>query len=142
VIEAQVRGQHDIDVVTRQSRLGERVVEVARPIDAVDIVKFAVVLAAEAGVDEHRPRTAHDERPHGQQNAVSLVGHRVLRPQRLRDYAEHRAAVEPEEAVEQRDELEISERVASDRARSRWMVAGGRSADACLSSQPRAPDGG
>ena len=83
-----------------------------RSIDAVDVVELRVFLVAEPGVDDHRPHAAHDERPHRERDAVAIVGRRLPRPQRLRHDAEHRAAVEAEEAVVQRDQLEIAERIA------------------------------
>ena len=93
-----------------EAGLGERVIEVPRAIDAVDLAELRVLLVAEPGVDDHRAHAADDQRPHRQRDAVAIVGRRLRRPQRLRHDAEHRAAVEPEEAVVQRDQLEIADR--------------------------------
>ena len=60
VIEMQVRGEHDVDVLGREARLGQRVIEMSRAIDAVDVAELRVLLVAEPGVDQHRPRAAHD----------------------------------------------------------------------------------
>src|SRR5262249_37712670 len=85
----------------------------------VHLMKLRVVFVPEAGVDEHRPYSADDERTHRHPNPVSIVRRRLSLPQRLRHDAEHRAAVEAEEAVAHGDQLEVSERKASDRARTR-----------------------
>ena len=86
-----------------------RDVEVLAPIEAVDVGALRVHLVAAAGVDDHqRARAPHEQRPHRHRDAVALVGRGALLPQRLRHDAEHRAAVEPEVAVEQRRELEVA----------------------------------
>ena len=55
-------------------------------------------------------RRADEQRPHAERDAVPLVGRRALLPQRLRHDAEHRAAVEAEVAVGEREQLEVAER--------------------------------
>ncbi len=82
VVEVQVRREDDVDVVGRQPGLGERVIEVVRPIDAVDLAEAAAFLVAEAGVDEHRPHAAHDQRPHRQRDPVAVVRRSLALPQR------------------------------------------------------------
>ena len=123
VIEVQVAGQHDVDVVDGEPGLGQRVVEVVRAVEAVDVRALGVHLVAAAGVDEQRPLAAHDQRPHAERDAVAVVGRQPLLPQRPRHDAEHRAAVEAEEAVGERDQLEVAERMANGRAKS-GTVAG------------------
>ena len=112
VVEVQVRGQHDLDVFNRQARLGERVIQVARAIEAVDVAELLVFFVARTSIDDHRPGAADDERPHGEQDPVALVGRSLGRPQRLRHDTEHRAAVEAEEAVVHRDQLQVTQCVA------------------------------
>ena len=99
MVEVQVRGEHDVDVFGPEARLGQRVIQVSRALDPVDIDELLAFLVAEARVDDHRARSADDERPHRQNNSVALVGRRRLLPQGLRHHAEHRTPVEAEEAV-------------------------------------------
>ena len=94
----------------RQAGLGQRVIEVARRDRRRRSRGTSRLLVAQPGVDDHRPRAADEQRPHRQRDAVRSSGGALRRPQRLRHDAEHRAAVEPEEAVEQRDQLEVAER--------------------------------
>ena len=58
----------------RQPGLGQRVIEVARAIDAVDVVELVGLLVAEARVDDHRPRAAHDERTHRERMRLRSSG--------------------------------------------------------------------
>ena len=115
--------------------VGERVVEVIAALEAVDVGALGVHLVAAAGVDEHRPLAPHDERPHAEGNPVAIVGRQPPLPQRAGHDAEHRAAIEGEEAVGQRDELEVAKRVRPGRVK-RGTVAGARPAPTagCFSS--------
>src|SRR5205807_791987 len=54
----------------------------------------------------------HEQRPHGERDPIARIRRGLLLPERLRDDAEHRAAVEAQEPVEERDELEIAHRIA------------------------------
>ena len=116
-------------------------------VEAVDLLQLRVHLVAGAGVDDHqRPRRApHQQRPHRHVDRVALVGRRALLPQRLRHDAEHRAAVEPEVAVEQRREsrspelsLEHARAAASARPARRARSTGWMKA----TSEPCAPSRG
>ena len=52
---------------------------------------------------------ADQQRTHAEPDAVPLVGRARRFPERLRHDAEHRAAIEAEAAVAQRDQLEVAE---------------------------------
>ena len=104
----QVAGEHDVDVLRRKAGLGHRHLERTGAIDAVDIVELRALLAAEPGVDQHGARAADDQRPHRERDAIARVGRRSLLPHHFRHGAEHRAAVESDQAIAQRDELEIA----------------------------------
>ena len=115
VIEMQMAGEHDVDVVGRQPRLSQRVVEVIPAIELVDLGALRVHLVAAAGVDQQRrAAVADDQRPHAQGNPVGVVRRQPLFPQRARHDAEHGAAIEPEKAVGQRQQLEAAQRVPAD----------------------------
>ena len=83
-----------------------------------------VHLVAAAGVDDHGLRAADDERPQAQGNAVAIVGRQTRFPERARHDPEHRAAIELEEAVRDRDQLEVAEGVARGRAEERHAPGG------------------
>jgi hypothetical protein len=56
VIEVQVRGDHQIDVVRRESVIGQGVIEVPPPIQAEDVGELGVQLVAHSSVDQDPPR--------------------------------------------------------------------------------------
>ncbi len=86
VIEVQMRRQHDVDVLRREPGVGERVVEVTRPIEPVDVGGLRAELVADARVDQHgRSAGSYDERPHAHHNAVPVVRLRALAPHRPRE---------------------------------------------------------
>src|SRR6185369_1614134 len=115
VIEVEMRGEHDVDVFRREAGLCERVVEMpGAPLDAVSLEELLAFLVAHPGVDDHRPGSTNDERTHGQANPVPVIGPGLLRPHRLRDHAEHRAAVQAEESIADRYQLEVTEGVPLD----------------------------
>ena len=122
MVEVEVRGEHEVDVFGREARLGQRVIEVSGAFDAVDVDELLAFLVAEPRVDNHRARSTDDERSHRQNNSVALVGRRLLLPQGLRHDAEHRASVEAEEAVADRDELEVAQSAAGDAGVCRTIV--------------------
>ena len=111
MIEVQVRRDDDVDVGRREAVRGERVVECERPIDRVDLdVSLSLILSPmPASIRIRRPPASHEQRPHAERDAVARVGGRALLPQRLGHHAEHGAAVEPEGAVGQRQQVEIAE---------------------------------
>ena len=88
----------------------ERLLEGGPPIDGVDVVLLLAHLVADARVDEHRlAARADDERTHPEPDPVPRIGGRATLPERLRHHAKHRAAIEREESVGQRQELELTE---------------------------------
>ncbi len=111
MIEVQMRRQHQVDRVGGEARVGERVIEVTRAVERVDVTLLRVHLVAGAAVDDHpAPLRFHDERPHRELYPVAVVGWRLLLPQRARHDAEHRAPVEPERTVADACQLEIAPR--------------------------------
>ena len=130
-------------VVATDAGIGERVIEVARAVDGVDVDALRVHLAADAGVDEEGllalNRVSDEERTEAEPDAVPLVGRRALLPQRLGHDAEHGAAVEAEAAVPERRQDEITElhdrwlRAQGSRLRQNLRVIGRRF---CLSLEP------
>ena len=115
----QVCGEYNVDAVGRQASLGERVFEMSRPLDAVDLLELRVLLVTHSSVNQHRPDAADDEGTHGQPDPVPLVGRRSGSPQRPGHDAEHRATIEPEETVGERNQLQVAERVPRDGAEGR-----------------------
>ena len=77
------------------------------------------------------PRTSNGRIP----NRIRLrsSGRRDARPERLRDDAEHRAAIEPEEAIAERHQLEVAERVEDGLSviRDGFLPPGRAAGDAC-----------
>ena len=114
VVEMQVRGEHDVDVLGRQPGFGERVIEVPCALDAVDVAELRRSPCRRARVDDHRPHAAHDQRAHRQRDAVALVGGRFLRPERLRARRRTSRRRRGGRTRRDRDELEVAERVARD----------------------------
>ena len=112
VIEVQMAREHDVDVLGRDARVGERLVQASDAIDTVAVLKRLVLFVAETGVDDHRARAADNQRPHGECDPVALVGRRRLLPQRFRHAPEHRTAVHANEAIAHGNEFEVSECVA------------------------------
>ena len=96
----QMGVDHDRDVFRAGLRLRESIFEsratlCALVLDSVDLLEFLVFLVAGAGIDEDKPRRMLDEQaPHSELNPVALVGGNSPFPERLRNDAEHRAAVE------------------------------------------------
>src|SRR3954468_2348925 len=79
----------------RQAVLEHREALGAVVLEAVDVSELLVFLVAGAGVDQDQARGVLDEQAaHSQLNSIALVGCDLFLPQRLRDNAEHRAAVE------------------------------------------------
>ena len=111
VIEVQVRGEHDARRPLRvMPAARQRDVEALAAVETIDVAALRIHLVAAAGVDDHQPLAPHQQRPHRQPDSISLVGAaRPAFPQRLRDGAKHRAAVEPEVSVEERRQLHIAE---------------------------------
>ena len=95
----------------RQAGLGERVIEVIAAIELVDLALFASILSPQPASMSTVVSPPDEQRPHAERDAVAIVGRQPLLPQRPRHHAEHRAAVEAEEAVGQRDQLEVAERM-------------------------------
>ena len=93
-----------------EARVRQRVIQMAAAIDRVDLVELRVLFVADARIDDHGPPPSDDERPHRQGDAVALVSRRFPLPQRLGHDAEHRAAVQAEEAVADRNQLELAHR--------------------------------
>jgi len=110
VIEVQVRGDHQIDVVRRESVIGQGVIEVPPPIQAEDVGELGVQLVAHSSVDQDPPAPVADQPgPRGQPDAIPAVGRYAPLPERLGDDAEHGASVEREVAVECRTQFEPAE---------------------------------
>jgi hypothetical protein len=109
VVEVQVRRQDDIDRLRRDARLRQTVIEVSDSLQPEDLRLLSSRLVSYTRVDQHRPRSPHEQRAHREPDAVALVGGRPRLPQDLRHDTEHRAAIEMEEAVTERDQLEIAE---------------------------------
>ena len=129
VIEVEVTRDHQVDVVDGEAGVGQAVIEVIAPIESVDRRALRVHLVAAPGVDDGgQPVAPHHQGTHAQRNAVPIVGRQLGFPQRARHHAEHGAAVEREEAVAQRHQLEIAERrrrrPAEERHRGRLPRAG------------------
>src|SRR5690606_38655696 len=92
------------DAVVRETR-----VERARlVVDREDVEFLRAVLRAATGVDEDRARdavrtrAADQEQTRRERDAVAVVGRLLTAPERLGHRAEHRAAVEPEGARDER----------------------------------------
>jgi hypothetical protein len=111
MIEMKMRGEHDVDVFGTETSLSERRVQVPAAVDAVDVVKLRIVFVADSGVDQHCPHAADDKRAHGQEDASTVVRRGLLFPERLGHDAEHGAAVQTNEPVEQRDQLELADAI-------------------------------
>ena len=74
VVEVEMAGQHDVDVVDADAGLGEGVVEMVGAVEVVDRRAPGVHLVAATGVDEQGFGAAHQERPHAERDAVPIVG--------------------------------------------------------------------
>src|SRR5688572_19571033 len=109
MVEVQVRGERDLDVIHRQARVRERMDDVAGAIDGVDVRALRVHLVPYTCIDDHRLLAADQERPHRECDPIPFVCRRAAFPQRFGDNPEHRAAVQPEVAVEKRGQLEVTE---------------------------------
>ncbi len=100
MVEVQVRVDHERDVLEPVSGRADPVLQVRasagpRVFDAVDAEKLLVLLVPGARVDQHEPDVVLDEQAaHAQGDAVPLVGGDAPLPERLRDDAEHGAAIE------------------------------------------------
>src|SRR5436190_529714 len=106
----EVRREHELDAGVRTACVRERMIQVARAIDGVDLDTLRVHLVADTGVDDHRPlAAAHEQRTKAERDAVPFIGRRPLLPEWLGNDAEHRPAVQPEVAVQKRRELQISD---------------------------------
>ena len=106
VIEMKVRWQDDIDLIRRDAGLCERVIEIARAVDAEDVGQLRIELAPDAAVDKHpAPVGLDQERAQRHHDPTAIVGRRVLFPQWPRDDTEHSAAVEAERSVAHGREL-------------------------------------
>jgi hypothetical protein len=116
VIEMQVAGKSDVDVLDGETRLRESVIEMVAAIEFVDLRVFRVHLVAAAGVDDHRVRpAAYNERAHAERNTVRVIRRQALVPQVFRHRAEHGTAIEGKETIRQRDQLEVAERAPAHR---------------------------
>src|SRR6185436_1117692 len=89
MVEMQVSGEDDVDLVWRDAGLGERVIEVALALHRIELVELPVLFVSKTRVDDHRPRAAHDQRTHGERDPVAVVGRRGLRPEHLGHDTEH-----------------------------------------------------
>src|SRR5438105_2994205 len=91
---------YDRNLRGRHLQLLEPIVErgsLARPfvLQTVDVVELRVLLVARPGIDENQTIGMLDEKTsHSELNPVPLVGRNALFPERFRNDAEHRAAVE------------------------------------------------
>jgi hypothetical protein len=111
MIEMEMRREHHVDAARAETGVREGMVQVPRPVDSVDRGALGVHLRANPRIDDHRlvcGGVADDQRAQAQENTIFLVGRRALLPQRFRDDAKHRAAVEAEESVEERNEFQIA----------------------------------
>ena len=99
MVEVEV-GEEDVgDVVAVEPERVELCIQVLRS-RGVMAEEFFALLVAHAAVDEHQAVALFDqEGAKGPIAAVALIGGVVLRPERLRDHAEHGAAVQLEQAV-------------------------------------------
>ena len=80
-----------------------------RVLDAIDLAELGVVLVPRPGIDQDKPIGMLDqEAPHGERNAVPLIGSNLSLPQRLGHHAEHRAAIEALQAGLQRVARELA----------------------------------
>jgi hypothetical protein len=72
---------------------------------------LALILPADAAVDQDDLRTgAHQQWARRQRNPIACVRRRPLLPHRLWDRAEHGAAVETKEPIDERRDVELAER--------------------------------
>src|SRR6185436_14422721 len=81
-----------------------------RAINGIDRRVFGVHLVTDASINDHRDAVAADQqRTHRERDPILLVGRSALLPERLRHDAEHGAAVQAEEAIEERGQFEITD---------------------------------
>jgi hypothetical protein len=77
---------------------------------AVVGLELRVMLVTDSGVDEEEVPAAGDQQAvRGHADAVALVRRTGLLPERPRDHAEHRPAVQPEAAVAHQRQLEVAQ---------------------------------
>ncbi len=82
-------------------------------LEPVNVGALRVHFVAAAGVDDHRlVFAADDERAETERDAITFVWRQAHFPQRARYHTEHCAAVETKEAVGERNQLEVAERMA------------------------------
>ena len=124
VIEVQVAGDHDIDVRRRQPGIRQRVIQVIRAVEPVEVGELGIELVATARVNQDGLVAPDQQGPHAQGNAVPVVGRQALLPQRARHRAEHGAAVEREEPIRQRCQLEAAQGVGLRRHEAGHAVRG------------------
>ena len=117
---------------------GERMLQVEVALEPVDVGLLGRHLVARSGVDEHRSRTAHQQTAHRHADAIALVGRRFLLPERFRNHAEHRPAIEVEEPVGDGHDLDVAE---PDRLRPLGLAADAPAGCFSSTSTPWALDG-
>src|SRR6185503_5950341 len=100
VIEVQVRVDDERDLVRPHAAARELAEETWRLVDAEVALLLLIELRAGSGLDEHDVRAVADEQAvHVHGHTVQLIRRLLLLPQHLRHDAEHRPAIEAEDAV-------------------------------------------
>src|SRR5258705_2854886 len=107
----QMRVHHESDLVRPHAAARELVQEARRVVDPVNLSRALRELPSRAGLDhDDVARTVADEQTgHVHRDAIALVGGPFLLPQGFRDDAEHRAAIDPEDAVAEDLDLEATD---------------------------------
>src|SRR6266853_3253255 len=100
----------DIDFFRGNAARDEFLRKPRRGVEGIDLSALCVPLVSCTSLQQNPlPCRANQQRIHRHQDPIAAVGRRNALPHGFRDYAKHRAAIEPERSVGNQPEFEVAE---------------------------------